>query len=298
MKKNLITAGAVLFLAGAVFAQAPEGKDGPCKADAEKFCKDVKPGGGRIILCLKQHEAELSAECKAKGLELKKDLEDLQESCKGDAEKLCKGVEPGEGRLAKCLKQNQDKLSETCKATVTEKKEKLKKQSACAGDIDKLCKGVKEGEGRIIKCLKENEKDLSEGCKAERSEIKTRLQEMNPCLEDIEKLCKDTQPGEGRIVACLKKNEAKVSEACKAKGLELKKTAEELKAACQKDLDTLCKGVEPGEGRLAKCLKDNEAKVSDACKGKVEEEKEKRTKMKKAPGKPGAPKALKGKGAN
>ena len=36
-----------------------------CKGDVQKFCKDVKEGGGRIIQCMKAHEAELSAECKA-----------------------------------------------------------------------------------------------------------------------------------------------------------------------------------------------------------------------------------------
>ncbi|MCK9419592.1 MAG: cysteine rich repeat-containing protein [Nitrospirae bacterium] len=37
-----------------------------CKNDMSKFCKDVKPGGGRILQCLKGHENELSPECKAK----------------------------------------------------------------------------------------------------------------------------------------------------------------------------------------------------------------------------------------
>ncbi|MBI1811069.1 MAG: hypothetical protein HY035_01100 [Nitrospirae bacterium] len=36
-----------------------------CKNDMSKFCKDVKPGGGQILQCLKQHESELSPECKA-----------------------------------------------------------------------------------------------------------------------------------------------------------------------------------------------------------------------------------------
>ena len=35
-----------------------------CKADKEKFCKDVKQGKGRIIACLKGAEANLSAGCK------------------------------------------------------------------------------------------------------------------------------------------------------------------------------------------------------------------------------------------
>jgi hypothetical protein len=34
-----------------------------CKTDVEKICKDIKPGQGRIVRCLKQPQAELSADC-------------------------------------------------------------------------------------------------------------------------------------------------------------------------------------------------------------------------------------------
>jgi hypothetical protein len=40
-------------------------KDDACKADIEKFCKGVQPGQGRIAKCLKDHDSELSQECKA-----------------------------------------------------------------------------------------------------------------------------------------------------------------------------------------------------------------------------------------
>lgn len=36
-----------------------------CKADMKKFCAGTQPGEGRLVKCLKQHEAELSADCKA-----------------------------------------------------------------------------------------------------------------------------------------------------------------------------------------------------------------------------------------
>jgi gas vesicle protein len=37
-----------------------------CADDIKKFCKDIKPGGGQITKCLKEHEHDLSAGCKAK----------------------------------------------------------------------------------------------------------------------------------------------------------------------------------------------------------------------------------------
>lgn len=37
-----------------------------CEDDVMRLCKGVVPGGGRILQCLKDHENELSPECKAK----------------------------------------------------------------------------------------------------------------------------------------------------------------------------------------------------------------------------------------
>jgi hypothetical protein len=36
-------------------------------------------------------------------------------ACEADIKTYCAGVERGEGRIGKCLKQNQEKLSEPCK---------------------------------------------------------------------------------------------------------------------------------------------------------------------------------------
>src|SRR5262245_17387457 len=34
-----------------------------CKADAERICPGVAPGGGKIVACLKQHKDEVSVGC-------------------------------------------------------------------------------------------------------------------------------------------------------------------------------------------------------------------------------------------
>ena len=41
--------------------------------------------------------------------------------------------------------------------------------------------------------------------------------------------------------------------------------ADTVKAACNKELTTFCKGVSPGEGRILACLYAFEDKVSDKC---------------------------------
>jgi hypothetical protein len=39
-----------------------------------------------------------------------------------------------------------------------------------------------------------------------------------------------------------------------------------LRAACQEDYKRLCAGVTPGGGRIKKCMTENSAKLSPACK--------------------------------
>lgn len=39
----------------------------------------------------------------------------LAEACRPDVESFCKTVEPGDGRVHKCLRENYDQLSPDCK---------------------------------------------------------------------------------------------------------------------------------------------------------------------------------------
>ena len=108
-----------LSLAAAVSAE--EGAK-PCASDAAKFCKDVKRGEGRVAKCLKEHKDELSSACKEKVEKAKEKVKEAKEACHEDREKLCKGVKPGEGRIAQCLKQHEGELSKECKEKMAHRK--------------------------------------------------------------------------------------------------------------------------------------------------------------------------------
>jgi hypothetical protein len=102
-------------------AQAAEGT-GPCAGDIAKFCKDAKPGGGAQTKCLKEHENELSPACKTFVTEGRKKAKEGREACKADVEKFCKDVKPGGGKIMKCLKDNESKLSSECQKTLPKSK--------------------------------------------------------------------------------------------------------------------------------------------------------------------------------
>ena len=113
----VLLALASLGLSGAALAQ-PAGKgNNPCRADAEKLCKGVQPGQGRIVQCLEQHVTELSGPCRANFEEAQR-----KHPCAADAERLCKGVQPGEGRIAECMKKNESQLSPACKARIEQER--------------------------------------------------------------------------------------------------------------------------------------------------------------------------------
>lgn len=88
--------------------------------------------------------------------------------CAKDRETLCAGVEPGDGKVMKCMKENVEKLSPECKAHREKMKENMKDvHEACEADVEKLCGDVKPGRGRIMKCLRKNKEQVSEACKSE-----------------------------------------------------------------------------------------------------------------------------------
>ena len=133
--RRLFVAAACLTVFLSSHALAESGRAGNtgnagnmCKEDIEKFCKDVKPGEGRIIKCLMDNKDKLSGGClqELEGARNKSEgkKDQARDACAEDLNKFCKDVQPGEGRLLQCLKKHDSELSPQCRETLQQKQGK------------------------------------------------------------------------------------------------------------------------------------------------------------------------------
>lgn len=132
LKNTLFAAACALLVAGVghALAQQPTdkpaatppatkpaaGRDRVCAADAAKFCKDVRPGGGRMYQCLSKNDAELAPACRERLAAGKARWDKFTQECKGDLDKYCKAVPTGSGRVLSCLKGREADLAPGCRA--------------------------------------------------------------------------------------------------------------------------------------------------------------------------------------
>jgi hypothetical protein len=83
-------------------------------------------------------------------------------ACAANVATLCKGVQPGAGRIRSCIESHFGDLSGVCQ-TVVMKAAAIGK--ACVADVRKFCASVKPGGGRIEACMKSHAGDLTDSCK-------------------------------------------------------------------------------------------------------------------------------------
>jgi hypothetical protein len=113
---------AVAALSAAPVRAQPPGRSA-CRADLDKFCKDVAPGGGRILACLHSHLSELSPECREHVEAMKAaghphgghGMAGVMGACRDDVAKHCKDVPRGGGRILGCLREHEADLSKACR---------------------------------------------------------------------------------------------------------------------------------------------------------------------------------------
>jgi hypothetical protein len=99
--------------------------------------------------------------------------------CKQDMDKFCKNIEPGDGRILRCLTLSEDKLTPACKKQLVNIKKSVDEvQKACADDYAIFCSSLLPGQGRIAECLEKNQQIITPKCKAVLKEVKQKSQEI------------------------------------------------------------------------------------------------------------------------
>jgi len=94
------------------------------------------------------------------------------EACETEITAYCDQVTPGHGRMLSCMYAHEDKISDTCAASIVDLADALdflfanvsNAVALCAADIEANCSGVEFGGGRILSCLKENADKVSSDC--------------------------------------------------------------------------------------------------------------------------------------
>jgi hypothetical protein len=122
---NILAAVSFLFLFVAAPLPGVAQTAGPCAETVAKFCKDVTPGGGRIMKCLADHRDDQSIACKDWLQDQNKSLQELNTSCPEEIVKLCGSGAPDSVRIYRCLDDNYVGLKSDCRDKLREIRDRM-----------------------------------------------------------------------------------------------------------------------------------------------------------------------------
>jgi hypothetical protein len=91
-------------------------------------------------------------------------------ACAEDIKKACANIEPGNLRIATCLKEHVTNLSDVCKARLAEVAAAGK---TCRADVERQC-GTERGRIQKVACIRNALSNLGDDCKAAVAAVVTR----------------------------------------------------------------------------------------------------------------------------
>jgi hypothetical protein len=95
------------------------------------------------------------------------------------------------------------------------------------------------------------------------------------CAAEVQKFCPTIAPGGGHVLLCLQEHASQLSPECQQALQGAQRHAEKRRAnrsaagawvsPCTGDIQKLCQGIPAGAGRIAECLGQHQAELSEGC---------------------------------
>lgn len=144
--KSLSRWAALALLTGAAAAQAQipteaqkEAIRASCRADYQRLCSSISPGGQASLSCLQRNLSALSGACQSAvgAIGRAPGSSSAPATRTAPATAAAETPAPGRGRFV----------------------------AACGTDVQSFCRDIPPGQGRMLRCLRENGPSLSPGCR-------------------------------------------------------------------------------------------------------------------------------------
>jgi len=231
-----LTTAIVVMTASPAFSQAPteaqrDAIRSACRADYQAHCASVPPGGAESLQCLQKNMSSLSSACQSAVHAV-----EPAAAAKPETAPAAASTKPA----AETAAVPAGKPSDAQVAAI---------RSACRSDYPKVCAGVPTGGAAALQCLDKNKANVSAACGKAIGAVSAggATEAAAPAAAGA------TAPATPAAVMVLRP-------------MRPREELFVLRSACGGDVRSYCAGVEPGGGRIARCLGANAASLSPACK--------------------------------
>lgn len=235
----------------------------PCFEELAEFCVDIPSDNRKLEYCLIKNESRLGQRCLA-DLKKKKPAIMIKDVCALDIVNTCyTTVSESEAATNRCLIKNKAKLSGFCQKKTDAKISEMKKSNPCFEETEKHCP-TQTSFADIHECMAKKVASLTPNCKKVVDEEISK-EKANPCYADLRRHCKKGLSASDQH-RCLTINEKELTNSCRQFRVTEASKVSKMVDLCEKDRLKLCPKAPFQNGMILKCLKENAAKVSPACK--------------------------------
>ena len=246
---------ALFAVATPAFSQAPTDAQrsairSECRSDYETHCASVPPGGAASLQCLQKNMSSLSSSCQTAVRAVEAPAASKAEPAPAAAPPKAEAA-PAATTAKPAAETAAPKAAESTAANKPSDAQVAAIRSACRSDYQKVCGGVPTGGAPALQCLEKNKSKLSGNCQ---QAVNAASGVTTPAAGTASTAAATTSPAAAPAPALV---------------LRPMRPREELfvvRSACGGDVRSLCGGVAPGGGRIARCLATQAASLSPACK--------------------------------